>query len=232
MLIANCIRCHLCDVCKLRIIQGFFQHQINVIRRCIMIFVLKTMGIGKVSSCTAKFCSKAVHHFYKFICCSTYVFRNGRCCIIGRINKKTMKKLIHGNLISRLETSYLRTGFQGNILLWDRYCIVHVSIFQCKHSCHDLCDAGRINLVVGTFCIEYLFITEIQKHTGLAVIQTDRIQSNIFCNNTEIMGETCRALLFFGSQSIIKLGECIERICRSGKISALQHVNTQTASCA
>ena len=28
-------------------------------------------------------------------------------------------------------------------------------------------------------------------------------------------GETCRALLFFGSQSIIKLGECIERICRS-----------------
>ena len=93
-------------------------------------------------------------------------------------------------------------------------------------------DAGRINLVVGTFCIEYLFITEIQKHTGLAVIQTDRIQSNIFCNNTEIMGETCRALLFFGSQSIIKLGECIERICRSGKISALQHVNTKTASCA
>ena len=45
------------------------------------------------------------------------MFRNGRCCIIGRINKKTMKKLIHGNLISRLETSYLRTGFQGNILL-------------------------------------------------------------------------------------------------------------------
>ena len=45
------------------------------------------------------------------------------------------------------------------------------------------------------------------------------------------MSETCGALFFFGSQSIIKLGECIERICRSGKITALQHVNTKTAGC-
>ncbi len=31
---------------------------------------------------------------------ATYMFRNGRSCIIAGINKKTVKKLIHGNLIA------------------------------------------------------------------------------------------------------------------------------------
>ena len=44
------------------------------------------------------------------------------------------------------------------------------------------------------------------------------------------MGETCRALLFFGSQSIIKLGECIERNLQEWKNlrpSACKHPNRQ-----
>ena len=74
-----------------------------------MILILQTMRIGKMSTCTPKLCSKRIHHFHEFISCSSYMFCNGRSCIISRIDKQAMKKLIHCDLISCLKTCHLRT---------------------------------------------------------------------------------------------------------------------------
>jgi len=72
-----------------------------------MIFVLKAMRIGKMSSCASKLSGKTVHHFHKFICGTAYMFCNGRSCIIGGIDQKAVKQLVHGDLVAFHKTCNL-----------------------------------------------------------------------------------------------------------------------------
>ena len=65
-----------------------------------MIFILQSMWIGKMCSCTSKLCGIIIHHLYEVLCTASNIFRNGRSCIIAGIYKQTVEKLIKGNLIA------------------------------------------------------------------------------------------------------------------------------------
>ena len=59
-----------------------------------------------------------------------------------------MKKFLHGNLVSRLESHFGGTFLQVQLRIRNCYHIVHIPVFYRENSRHDFCDAGRIHPVI------------------------------------------------------------------------------------
>jgi len=148
------------------------------------------MRIGKMSSGTAKFPGITVHHLHKPICRTTHMLCNSRCCVITWINQQTMKKLIHSHLVTCPKAANLWTLLQIQILLCNGYYVIHISIFQCQHSCHDLGDTCRVYLLKCLFGIKHLSVIQIQKKSFLVFPKGNTIHRNIWYDHTQILSKT------------------------------------------
>ena len=146
---------------------------------------MKTVWIYKMAACHSKTLCFFVHHLNKGIhAAAAYCSGNCHCSIIRGIHKKRMKKLIHGNLISGSQSTYLRICLQRHILGCNGNRLFHICMFHSYQSSHDFCDTGRIRFFIERFGEQQLFILNIKKCCSFIPLCFYSIHRGIPCTHT------------------------------------------------
>ena len=153
---------------------------------------MKTVRIDKMRSGHSQILSLLVHHIHKLFHGTSDMPCDRHTCVIGGIYHQRIKQLVHRHLISRLHSAQHGALFQVHILRLYGDHILHISVFDRQKGCHDLCDAGRIDLVIDSLGVEDLPAVQLEQSRLLPFRKGDISQRDIRLAHTQFVRKRWR----------------------------------------
>ena len=192
MLYPGLITIHLGCLGVLGMLIDRVHHQIYVIHGGIVVFVLKSIRIGKMRLRHSQLLRSGVHHLHKFVHRTADCSCNGHGGVIGGIDYQEVKKLIQRHRVPRLQIGDLRVLFQVKVRLCHRDGLGQVAILQTQKRSHDFGNAGGVNFPVNLIRVQGFLLIQVKKESLLIVMR----QFQLVCVDIGIGNHQIRAKRF------------------------------------
>ena len=127
----------------------------HVIGTGIMIGIMKAVRCHKICIFAAEFSSALIHESHESGFCPGYAFTQCNGNLVGRGDHQTVQCFGYGDGFTDIHTDIGTAPFNAEDSIF-RECdrVIRIQIFIGKKGCHDLGDAGGIQLLVHVFPIE------------------------------------------------------------------------------
>ena len=129
-----------------------------------MVFVVESGGIDKMSPGHSKLLSFRIHHFHEFIHTAADSPGNRHGRVIRGVYQKQVQQIFERNFVSDFKLTGLRVLTELKIRIRHGDLLREVcAALKCHESRHDLRQAGGIDFIVDSLCIEAGVILEIKQ---------------------------------------------------------------------
>ena len=152
------VACRLTDGEELRIVKELFCDQCHISGTGIMIFFVDSVGVDKMGIRPSQLLHLAVHLVYEPLVilslglCHRLSHRVGH--FIGGGQKHGVERLLHGDDIPLLQSDgRITVSKAGETLRRDHNILCHIAVLKSQKGCQQLCDTGRIFLLVNILSI-------------------------------------------------------------------------------